>query len=82
LGRLGCTGRLPKGYYDVFVRDRSAHVTRRVSVGPAGAQADSDSYEPVISANGRYVAFGSDATNLVAGDTNDSNDVFVRDLLG
>ena len=64
---------------DVFVRDRKTHVTRRVSVGPGGAQANGDSYAPAISAHGRYVAFDSDASNLVAGDTNNTDDVFVRD---
>jgi Tol biopolymer transport system component len=65
--------------YDVFVRDRMAQVTRRVSVGPGGQQANSESAEPEISAHGRYVAFVSDASNLVAGDTNNKWDVFVRD---
>ena len=60
------------GTEDVFVRDRKTHVTRRVSVGPGGAQANSASFDPAISADGRYVAFSSDASNLVAGDTNDS----------
>jgi hypothetical protein len=63
----------------VFVRDRVAQVTRRVSVGPAGQQANGNSFEPVISADGRFVAFRSLASNLVAGDTNGSYDVFVRD---
>ena len=64
---------------DVFVRDRVAQVTRRVSVGPGGQQANSDSYYPAISAHGRFVTFGSSASNLVAGDTNQTYDVFVRD---
>ena len=64
---------------DVFVRDRMAQVTRRVSVGPGGQQANGGSGEPAISAGGRFVAFWSDASNLVAGDTNDAQDVFVRD---
>ena len=67
------------GIPDVFVRDRKAQVTRRVSVGPAGRQANALSFEPAISADGRFVAFRSGATNLVAGDTNDTYDVFVRD---
>jgi Tol biopolymer transport system component len=67
------------GHADVFVRDRVAQVTRRVSVGPAGQQANSLSFEPAISAAGRFVAFTSDASNLVAGDTNGRYDVFVRD---
>jgi Tol biopolymer transport system component len=65
--------------YDVFVRDRKLQVTRRISVGPAGQQANDDSREPVISAHGRFVAFESVASNLVAGDTNNRFDVFVRD---
>jgi Tol biopolymer transport system component len=68
------------GTWDVFVRDRKAQVTRRVSVGPGGQQANRDSYgQPAISAHGRFVAFASGATNLVAGDTNSGYDVFVRD---
>ena len=67
---------------DVFVRDRLAGVTRRVSVG-AGGQANGSSFSPAISANGRSVAFGSSSSNLVRGDTNGTFDVFVRDpLLG
>ena len=67
---------------DVFVRDRKTQVTRRVSIGPDGAQANNGCYDPAISAHGRYVAFFSAASNLVAGDTNDTYDVFVRDRLG
>ena len=68
------------GSTDVFVRDRVAQVTRRVSVGPGGSQGDFMSHGPAISAHGRFVAFTSDAENLVAGDTNLREDVFVRDL--
>ena len=64
---------------DVFVRDRRLGITRRVSVSSSGAQGDSESFGPVISAAGRYVAFSSDAANLVPGDTNAAQDVFVRD---
>ena len=53
----------------------------RVSVGSAGAQADSFSGGSAVSATGRYVVFVSFATNLVAGDTNGTSDVFVRDRL-
>jgi Tol biopolymer transport system component len=67
------------GAYDVFVRDRVAQLTRRVSVGPGGQQGNNPSVEPAISAHGRFVAFSSSASNLVAGDTNDIQDVFVRD---
>ena len=67
------------GHSDVFVRDRKAQVTRRVSVGPGGHQANGGSYDPAISAGGRFVAFASVASNLVAADFNGHSDVFVRD---
>ena len=51
----------------------------RVSVDSAGNQANSFSLIPSISADGRFVAFSSDASNLVPGDTNNSSDIFVRD---
>jgi Tol biopolymer transport system component len=64
---------------DIFVRDRQTATTTRVSVGADGAQGDRSSSEPAISADGRFVAFASEASNLVPGDTNDAQDVFVRD---
>lgn len=67
------------GLPDVFVRDRRAGSTRRVSVSSAGAQGNGNSFSPSISADGRFVAFYSSASNLVGGDTNGSYDVFVRD---
>ncbi|MFZ1428317.1 MAG: hypothetical protein WAS21_16270 [Geminicoccaceae bacterium] len=67
------------GVLDVFVRDRQTRTTRRVSLGPGGRQGHSHSFGAAISANGRFVAFSSAATNLVAGDTNARVDVFVRD---
>ena len=67
------------GAYDVFVRDRGTDTTTRVSVRSNGRQANGSSFEPSISANGRFVAFQSDAPNLVRGDTNDADDVFVHD---
>jgi len=68
------------GRYDVFVRDRQLGTTERVSIGSAGEQGNSDSVNASISADGRYVAFMSESSNLVAADTNGSWDVFVRDL--
>ncbi|HET6162660.1 MAG TPA: hypothetical protein VFG37_03280 [Planctomycetota bacterium] len=65
---------------DVFLHDRRSGNTKRVSVDSTGVQANGDSDAPVISADGRFVAFQSDASNLVAGDTNGASDVFVRDL--
>ena len=66
------------GYEDVFVRDLKLHRTYLVSVSSAGVQGNSDSLTPAISGDGRYVVFNSDASNLVTGDTNDYEDVFVR----
>jgi hypothetical protein len=67
------------GYVDVFVRDRQSGTTERVSMATGGAQENNNSYNPAISADGRFVAFYSLASNLVAGDTNLASDVFVRD---
>jgi Tol biopolymer transport system component len=67
------------GMWDVFVRDRQSGTTERVSVDSAGLQGDNHSGKGVISADGRYVAFHSSASSLVAGDSNGVNDVFVRD---
>ena len=64
---------------DIFLRDRKTGVTERVSVASDGTQGDSSSYEPSISRDGRYVAFSSNASNLVPGDTNTHQDVFVHD---
>ena len=64
---------------DIFVRDRETGITERVSLGPGNVQGSLDSVQPAISANGRFVAFYSYATNLVPGDTNIAADVFVRD---
>lgn len=67
------------GFFDVFVSDRQSGVTTRVSIGSSGAEANADSMSPAISGDGRYVAFVSDATNLVSGDTNGVADIFLRD---
>ena len=67
---------------DVFVRDRETGQTRRVSVNEAGQQANGHAYGASITNNGRYVAFSSDASNLVAGDTNYVTDIFLQDRDG
>jgi len=64
---------------DVFVRDRSSGATERVSVTSAGAQGNDWSDQPAISADGRFVAFRSNARNLVPGDTYALPDIFVHD---
>jgi hypothetical protein len=59
----------------------SGEITTRVPVDRGGQQANGHSVDPAISAHGRFVAFQSDASNLVAGDTNNAWDVFVRDRM-
>jgi Tol biopolymer transport system component len=63
---------------DVFVRDIPNHTTTRASVDSAGRQVKRNSRAPVISGDGRFAAFQSNARNLVSGDTNIKTDVFVR----
>jgi Tol biopolymer transport system component len=78
------------GVPDIFVHDRQTGTTERVSVDSSGGQANGESGElkiltsvfrlaPGISADGRFVAFESQADNLVSGDTNSAVDVFVHD---
>jgi hypothetical protein len=65
---------------DIFVRDLLNNTTNRVSVSGTGEQGNGISSLPAISNNGQIVAFQSLASNLVAGDTNNRADIFVRDL--
>ena len=70
------------GFFDVFVHDRQTGATIRVSLHTDGTEGDRDSNDPSISADGRYVAFESFASTLVAGDTPfpfGFPDIFVRD---
>jgi Tol biopolymer transport system component len=67
------------GASDVFVRDLTAGTTTRASITATGGEGDTASQEPVISGDGRFVAFSSLSTNMVAGDTNNVSDVFLRD---
>src|SRR5437660_8907258 len=75
------------GVSDVFVHDRQTGTTERVSVASGGAQGNGSSgligfaFPPALAADGRFIAFVSFATNLVAGDTNAATDVFVPDRL-
>jgi Tol biopolymer transport system component/UPF0716 family protein affecting phage T7 exclusion len=66
---------------DIFVYDTLTNSIRRVSVASDGTQGNDSSYGPSISADGRYVAFYSYASNLVAGDTNNAGDIFVYDTV-
>ena len=63
----------------LYVRDLTTSVTTRVSARPDGAPPNGSSYDAAISADGRYVAFVSDATDLVKGDGNRASDVFLFD---
>jgi uncharacterized repeat protein (TIGR01451 family) len=70
------------GHENVFARNLGSNVTRLVSVSQSGIDApNGNSRVADISADGRYVVFWSEASNLVGGDTNGQSDVFVRDLL-
>lgn len=67
------------GLSDIFLRDMAAGTTERVSVPAAGGESNGNSLISSVSGDGRYVAFSSSASNLVAEDTNNAGDVFVRD---
>jgi Tol biopolymer transport system component len=67
--------------YDVFVRDMTTGVTTRVSVTSKEQQTNGGRGRVTMSADGRYIAFQSDAWNIVAGDENLVQDIFVRDTL-
>ncbi len=67
------------GQGDVFIHDRHTGATERVSVDSAGNEADGSSEAPAVSADGRFVAFVSVASNLVVRDTNGQGDIFVHD---
>jgi len=64
---------------DVFVHDLRARTTRQVSVSSAGQTGNGASDHASLDAHGRFVAFSSQASNLVPGDTNGSEDIFVHD---
>ena len=66
--------------YDIFVKDLASGIATRVSTGAGGAQANYGSYEPVFSPDGTKVAFTSFASNLVPGDSNNTRDIFVKNL--
>src|SRR5438552_3498090 len=64
---------------DIFVHDRATGITERVSVDSSGAEGNGASIWPAISSDGQIVTFPSLASNLVGGDTNGSQDVFIHD---
>ena len=68
------------GQLDAFLRDTAAGVTRLVSASSSGVVGNGPSYSPWTARDGQSVAFGSGATNLVPGDTNGVQDIFVHEL--
>src|SRR5262249_27657281 len=80
--RSDATNLVPNGANtagDIFLHDRTTGTTELMSVDSSGVHGDKLSKHPAISGDGRFVAFRSDSTNLVAGDTNGFPDVFVHD---
>jgi len=64
---------------DIFIRDRQTGTTRLISAAPDDGPANNDSYSPLITPDGRFIVFTSRASNLVAQDTNETEDVFIYD---
>ena len=78
----GATNLVPNDtnqYSDIFLHDRQTGITTRVSVDSQGEEANFDSLAPAISGNGNVITFRSLADNLVEGDSNNTEDVFVHD---
>jgi Tol biopolymer transport system component len=67
------------GHLDIFLHDRQTHETTRISKGPLGVQTDDWSTHAVISSDASTIAYLSRASNLVPGDTNGADDIFVYD---
>lgn len=70
------------GVTDIFLSDRLTGIVKRVSVASNGDESNGRSFNPVISTDGRFVAFESSATNLIPYDNNNLCDIFIRDLQG
>jgi Tol biopolymer transport system component len=66
---------------DIFLHDRLAGSTIRVSISSLGVEANGGCFRPAISDDGRYVAFDTEATSLYGGDFNGVTDVYVYDTL-
>jgi Tol biopolymer transport system component len=67
-------------FIDIFVHDLQTNLTTRLSVNTSGVEGNGNSFSSSISNDGRFVAFESNASNLVDGDTNTFTDVFLRDM--
>jgi hypothetical protein len=64
------------GKQDIFIRDRAAAVTTRVSLSLAGGEVNGDCFVPHMTPDGNVVTYTSDATDIVANDTNGRRDIF------
>lgn len=69
------------GKSDIFLRDRVLDITKRISLSSNNNEGNDDSVHPSVSSDGRWISFTSSANNLVANDTNNVKDIFVRDTL-
>jgi len=78
-GRADLVSGDTNGFIDIFVRDMQAGEVTRVSLATDGTQANDSSTNPVISGNGRYVAFASNADNLAPGNTDFNIHIYVHD---
>ena len=65
---------------DIFIKDLTTGAITRANVAADGTEANGLSYRPVLSADGKTIAFSSYASNLVPGDTNGASDIFIKDL--
>lgn len=66
-------------FADIFIHNMVSGTTERISVSNTGEETNSNSFQPSVSGDGRFIAFGSNADNLVANDTNGCSDIFVND---
>lgn len=76
---FGLVSGISNNNIDIFLHDRLLGVTTRVSVSSSGGQSNGDSKNASISDDGQYLVFESAATNLVDGDTNQADDIFLHD---
>ena len=70
-----------RGEANIFVKDLAKNTTQQITLATDGTLANGESWNPVISPDGNYVAFLSNARNLVADDTNNVADIFIKNLL-
>ncbi len=69
-----------QGRSNIFLRDVTSGTTTLISDDSTGSSSDGNSFSPSISADGNLIVFASDATDLVANDTNDTTDIFLHNV--